>query len=256
MKKNKSPLITKSFILWIMLLSCLFPICSFAMVRYVPADYPTIQSAINASSDGDEIIVSPGRYVENINIGGKNIILRSTDPNSTAVVSTTIIDGNNSGNVVTFAGNELTTCVLAGFTITKGNAPFGGGIRGNGTRATIQNNIITGNTASRGGGLYGCNGTIQKNHITSNSATEYGGGLNMCHGVIQSNIISSNTTVSQSGASDGGGGGICDCDGIIQNNTITANSVSGAMINMGAGLYLCDGVIQNNVISGNTACLL
>ena len=111
-----------------------------ADVTNVPADYSTIQDAIDASSDGDEIIVSPGTYLENIYIHGGNITLRSTDPTSPTVVSSTIIDGNSSGTVVTFSGTETSSSTLSGFTITNGLAKMadGAGIFGDGTRATIQ----------------------------------------------------------------------------------------------------------------------
>ncbi|MCD6386466.1 hypothetical protein J7M23_11915, partial [Candidatus Sumerlaeota bacterium] len=117
--------------------ACLFvflsPVLSSAKSISVPDDYPTIQSAIDASTEGDEIIVSPGRYYEHINFNGKNIILRSTDPTSPTIVASTIIDGTHISSVVTFSGSESTSCVLSGFTITHGNAPYGGGINGNGT---------------------------------------------------------------------------------------------------------------------------
>jgi hypothetical protein len=98
----------------------LVPLLALATICYVPSQYATIQAAINASADGDEIIVSPSTYVENINFNGKNIILRSTDPTSATVVAATVIDGSAAGSVVTFSGTELTTCVLSGFTITGG----------------------------------------------------------------------------------------------------------------------------------------
>ena len=40
-------------------------------------DYTTIQAGINASTDGDEIIVFPGVYIENIDFMGKTIIVAS-----------------------------------------------------------------------------------------------------------------------------------------------------------------------------------
>jgi hypothetical protein len=174
----------------------LFATCCFqshAAIITVPGDYPTIQGAINAASDSDEIIVSPGTYYENINFGGKNIILRSTDPTNPAVVSSTIIDGNHAGSVVTFSGSESSDCVLSGFTIMNGNAPNGGGIYGNGTLAAMRDNNITSNTASvLGGGVYDCDGLIENNIVCGNLTDNHGGGLYGCDGVVISNNISNN----------------------------------------------------------------
>jgi hypothetical protein len=224
----------------IITLLAVFPLLLFSFVGYsavisVPGDYSTIQAAINAATDGDEIIVSAGTYMENVNFGGKNIVLRSIDPTNASVVTSTVIDGNNAGSVVTFSGSELTTCVLSGFTITNGYAPDGGGIYGNGCLATIQHNNITTNTAygvgpgGKGGGIAYCDGTIQSNIISGNSP----GGLQWCGGTIQRNSISKNS-----------GSGLSGCVGAVQNNIISGNS--------GAGLAGCGGTIQNNIISGNS----
>ncbi len=222
------------------------------IVITVPGDYSTIQAAINGAWYGDEIIVSPGTYVECITFDQKNIVLRSTDPTDPSVVANTIIDGNRAGGVVRFSGTEYETCVLSGFTITGGFTNIGGGILGNGTLATIQNNIISGNnvyswSASSGAGIASCNGTIQNNVISDNSAMAgvsqggIGGGLSRCNGIIQHNIISNNQT-------DYRGGGLFYCRGTIQNNTITYNSADD-----GGALFGCDGTIQNNIISFNSA---
>jgi hypothetical protein len=60
---------------------------SSAEIRYVPNEYPTIQAAINASQNGDEVVIAngvysgPGNY--NINFIGRAITVRSQsgDPN-------------------------------------------------------------------------------------------------------------------------------------------------------------------------------
>ncbi|MBN1518098.1 hypothetical protein JXA32_16170, partial [Candidatus Sumerlaeota bacterium] len=85
---------------------------AFASTLVVGAsgDYTTIQSAIDAAADGDEIIVEPGVYYENIEFNGKDIILRSTDPLDQDVVTSTVIDGQGLLPVVTFRGDEGTTC--------------------------------------------------------------------------------------------------------------------------------------------------
>ena len=236
-----------------------------AATRYVPSEYPTIQAAIDAASENDEIIVSIGTYYENIDFGGKNVILRSTDPTNPSVVGSTIIDGGHAGSVVTFSGMESPTCVLSGFTITNGSGtggalPRGGGIYGNATLATIQYNIILGNYAfppmfpgsGYGGGLYDCDGTIQCNIISGNGAScdeggAAGGGLCNCDGIIQNNVISDNLA---SGFGSSAGGGLYDCNGTIQNNTIFGNSAgSGA----GGGFSDCKGLIINCIIWQNTA---
>jgi len=82
--------------------------------------YASIQQAINDAHAGDEIVVSPGtcQYLENINFKGKDLTIRSTDPNDPAVVAATVINGGRRNSAVTFSGNEEANCVLEGFTIT------------------------------------------------------------------------------------------------------------------------------------------
>ncbi len=175
--------------------------------------FQTIQMAIDGAGDGDTVIVGQGTYLENIAFGGKNITLTSTDPLDPDVVAATIIDGNQSGPVVSFEGTEGETCVLSGFTIRNGKAEDGGGICGgtseNRTHATIHNNVISGNSW---GGLAHCDGLISRNVIIQNMG-DYGGGLYGCDGVIEHNTITGNS-----------GGGLCSCDGLIRMNTISSNT--------------------------------
>lgn len=110
--------------------------------------FKTIQECIEAAYSGDTVIVACGIYAENIHFHGKNILLRSTHPQYPDCVVNTIVGGNQAGPVVTFSGTETDACVLSGFTIQNGAAEFyGGGIYGSRTQATIENNIITGNSA-------------------------------------------------------------------------------------------------------------
>ncbi len=225
-------------------------------------DYTTIQAGIDAAVSGvDTVEVAEGTYNENINFGGKNIILTSTDPNNPAA---TIIDGG-SGSVVTFAGSETADCILRGFTITNGHTSAdGGGICGNGNQAVISNCEISGNqTRGEGGGLFDCDGVIINCTISNNSATQlpftsdvvYGGGLSQCDGLISNCIISFNYSYGTWSPimmePSGSGGGLAWCQGTISNCTITNNEVDGSY-NRGGGLYGCDGTIINCLISDNT----
>ena len=67
---------------------------AFATVINVTDDYPTIQQGIDASSDGDTVLVQPDTYVENLNFNGHNIVLGSLylTTNNNSYISTTIID--------------------------------------------------------------------------------------------------------------------------------------------------------------------
>ncbi len=76
----------------------------------VPDDYPTIQEAINAASNGDTISVRNGTYYENIAVD-KSISLRGEDRNNT------IIDGAGGSHVVNITSNNVT---LTNFTIRNG----------------------------------------------------------------------------------------------------------------------------------------
>ena len=105
----------------------------------VPADYSTVQSGINASSNGDTVLVQSGLYYENIDFGGKDILLRGFGS------QTTIIDGRDLGSVIKIESGEQNV-VIFGFTIQNGNASLGGGISiKNNSSAVIQNCIIKDN---------------------------------------------------------------------------------------------------------------
>ena len=227
-----------------------------------------IQSGIDKAAEGDTVIVAQGTYVENINFNGKNIVLRSTNPTDWKVVKETIIDGNKAGSVVTFYGTEDETCVLSGFTIWNGTGSsvpdptfpglYGGGILGVGadggttrTRATIQNNIITGNSAETGGGggLGLCYGPIRNNIIIGNSCQWWGGGIGFCNGIIENNLIAGNVAPC--------GGGISFSNAIFRNNVVVGNIAGshGPVAHIGTSSYNppLGGSVSNCIVWGNTS---
>lgn len=115
----------------------------------VPGDHPTIQAAIDAADNNDEIIVAPGTYMECIDFQGKAITLRSLDG---ALVTT--IDAAGCGRTVNCQTGEGPATVLDGFTVTGGNAPAGGGMRAVSASPTVRNCTFIGNCAVQGGAMF------------------------------------------------------------------------------------------------------
>jgi hypothetical protein len=89
------------------------------------ADFDNIQDAIDAASDGDEIIVMPGTYTSTqdghvVNMLGKAVTLRSSNPSDSDVVTATIIDGKNTRRGLACYNEETSKTIISSFTITNG----------------------------------------------------------------------------------------------------------------------------------------
>ena len=153
-------------------------------------NYTTIQEGINASTDGDTVLVYPGTYYENINFNGKNITVASLYIiiEVDSFIHQTIIDGNQEGTVVKIISGENENTLLCGFTIQNGFGSIlvgihycGGGIGIKDSNPTIKKCFIRSNKAQKGGGIYCCNShiTLSGVTITNNHATQWGGGIKL-----------------------------------------------------------------------------
>ncbi|UCC79565.1 MAG: T9SS type A sorting domain-containing protein [Candidatus Zixiibacteriota bacterium] len=247
-------------------------VTSSATIINIPADYPTIQQGIDASADGDTVLVQPGMYYENINFNGHNIVLGSLflTTGDTSYISTTIIDGNSSGTVLTFENGEDSTAVTVGFTIQNGLGysqidGAGGGITcKNNSFPTITHNMITGNVAigsqwadGIGGGVYcsNSNAIIKNNIINGNLASRgmwafgFGGGI-AC--TDNSNAIICHNSIHGNVADDYGGAIYCGNSApAIINNTISLNNAQN-----GGGIvtfYTSYPIITNTIFWGDSA---
>ncbi len=233
------------------------PVAS-AVIINIPGDYPTIQEGIDAAQNGDTVLVQPGTYVENINFNGHNIVLGSLflTTGDTSYISTTIIDGDSSGTVVTFESSEDSTAVVTGFSMQNGRAYYGaGGIYISGSSPIVRNNTISGNSTDYGGagGIYctNSNPAIINNTISGNSAYYGGNGGGIYCGsnsnaTVTGNVISGNSAFSGHHEDGGDGGGIScyNSDPTIIGNILTRNSAVS-----GGGIH-CIG--SNPEILGNT----
>ena len=216
---------------------------ALADVIHVPVDFPTIQEAIDASMNGDEIIVGHGTYEEVIDFLGKTIIVRSSGGQEV-----TIIDGNSAGTVVTCANGEGPGTTLRGFTVTDGSIwgpGSGGGMYiGPDSTVTVTDCAFYDNYGaySSAGGLYNA-GTVT---LTNCSFSENAGyvGCGMYNSGIAV-VVNCDFVNNGLGASYPFGGGLHDVGGaLVVNCLFDSNWVIG-------GEFCCTeggGVIGNSTL--------
>jgi len=258
----------------------------------VPADYSTIQAAIDAASDGDIVLIADDTYTgdgnRDLDFHGKAITVKSENgyENCTIDCQATVDDRHRG---FCFHNGEYQNSVLDGLTIINGFAPrsipegsIGGGailcynasptikncyLSGNTYHAIscdeaspkIDSCIITENTCSSGGGI-GCpsNGSplIINCTITKNTANHGGGGIYCC---LYSNPSIIDCNISDNSADGSGGAVYCMHDSYptIINSTITGNYAGyggGGLAGSGAPLNPSFiPVVTNCIISNNTA---
>jgi hypothetical protein len=201
-------------------IACLFfllfiiNITAKASVINVPADFSTIQAAINSAQSGDVVLVQAGHYSE-------TLVLKAGIALKGSGLGVTFIDGggtgNSTGSVIQIDGSG---CSIEGFTIQNANLnPFdnlGAGIDGNFFSFTARANRIR-------------NCRVGIRIIGSTSGTS---------SIIERNIIQDNP-------------GLCGIAAIsstnvqIINNTIY-NSVRGIQYTGSSFLDLINNIVMNN----------
>jgi hypothetical protein len=205
-----------------------------------PADFNTIQAAINDSNDGDTIIVSDGTYTgdgnRDIDFLGKAVTLRSENgPHNCIIDCQGSISNPHRG--FTFHSGEGPNSVLAGVTITNGYHYYGGGIYCVESSPRITNCVISDNVAPASSGFPGGFYTP-------------GGGI-YCR---DSSTTISNCIISGNQATATGGGVYCRGGSLIINNCTISDNFSHPY-SAGGGIYCNEGVmtVRNSILRGNTA---
>jgi predicted outer membrane repeat protein len=155
-------------------------------------DFSMIQPAILAAATGDEIVVHPGTYVENINFLSKDLNVHSSEG-----AATTTIDGSagapGMGSCATLSSGLTSTAVLASFTLTGGHGTLyreplddlprdtmvGGAIYCLNGNPRITQCFFQANIADYAAGIFldGADAEIAECIFEGNYAATYGGGI-------------------------------------------------------------------------------
>jgi hypothetical protein len=213
--------------------------------RHVPTEYDTIQAAINAAVDGDEVIIQPGRYTGpgnyDIDFLGKAITVRSIDPNDSNIVADTVVDCNYQGRGFRILGGP--NSILDGLTIKNSNHE---GVY-LGDSSVISRCVIINSSGSgiHSSGRFGRNPFITECTIHNNHYV----GINMYGGLtVDKCVITNNSHGGIRAYSKYGEGAFVITDCLIRGNY--ANTGAGIMLHSSSPT---NAVIKNCLITGNLA---
>ena len=246
----------------------------------------SIQDAINASSDGETIIVAPGTYAS-----------IAMPPHSIHIVSqsgpeVTIIDAEEIGVAVLCENtNDSASLYLTGFTLTRGTGYlvpvdigqdlFGGGglvvynaklhldncivkenhswgWAGGGVLCafgdlTITNSVIHDNSAHYGGGLNVFRGAVlcDNVHFHSNIGTApyAGGGVDIWspnEDILDNQVILRNVLIEDNYSTDGSNNGIYNGGKLVVSNTVTQSILNAGWISFDPEFGASDLVINGD----------
>jgi hypothetical protein len=200
--------------------------CSNASICIQVCGGSSIQEAVDTANPGDTIIVSDGTYTENVKID-KSLNIKGSGPE-------TIVDGNRLGPVFTIGKTDPNVkVVLSGLNIVNGKSSAGGGgVINNGT-TTIEDSILSRNSAFEDGGAVINYGrlTVIGSDISLNTALGNGGGIsNYGKAEVKESIVSKNMAACC-------GGGIANKNIITVINSNVSENRANAIIGGVGGIF-------------------
>lgn len=224
--------------------------------------FALIQDAMTAAKPGDEVWVAANTYTETVAVKsgvglyGGFVGTETSRTQRDWRGNATIIDANLAGSCISVGTDALTNTIVDGFTLTNGQAAYGGGVYINKGTPIIRHCLITKCTATNtswgGGGIFldSASAYILGNTIRNNSAALDAGGIYISGATptIKDNTIFSNTA----GRYGGGIRGRAHA-GTIANNTIEDNIAYGGDA---SAIWLNEGAwptVVNNIIAFNSA---
>jgi len=184
--------------------------CTIYVVRSDGSgDFPTIQAAINAVTDGDIIELADGTFTgpgnRDIGWGSNMITVRSQSDNPLACIIDCQGSAGDPHHGFSCGNEEANQSLLRGVTVRNGYAVYGGGFLMN-EAVRIEHCVFTGNTAERGGAVAGMGpvgtGMITDCVMTGNHATIDGGAIywSMADANVTSCLFAENSAAGRGGA--------------------------------------------------------
>jgi hypothetical protein len=234
-----------------------------------------IQDAVDASTNGDLVLVTNGVYAA----GGRSSRISFVTNRVTVTNAVTVQSVNGPGSTViqgyqvpgTVASTNAVRCVqlgngafLSGFTITNGEAGIGndvngGGVAGSGFGAVISNCVVIGNicggagggavsvtalscvfVGNLGGGGGATDGANLVNCFVTNNSAGWAGGVLGCKAT---NCLFANNSATNYGGASG--------FSTLVNCTVTGNSLQAGHGGNGGGSY--NDTVFNCIVYNNTA---
>ncbi len=224
----------------------------------VPADFPTIQAAVNAAVTGDTVVVADGTWAgpgnRDVHLLGVDIVIRSENGPERCIIDCEGTTEQPYRGFLIQSGESRAT-EIQGFTIRRGatlpgaiDDQFnGGGIRILGSSPTIRNCVFEDNLSGCwGGALYAAHGgapLVTGCIFRNNYSDDDGGGIFIWNNsqleVTNSLFVGNEARVT--------GGAITAFDAIIMRNV----TIVGSEAQFGSAVYAFGGEISNSIVWGN-----
>lgn len=230
---------------YLMLLATVLVLCLPSLARAatlnVPSSaYPTIQSAVNAASNGDTVLLADGTYTgdgnRDIDFGGKNLTVTSQHGATSTIINcggyaSTDGSGNHRGF---YLHSGETSAVISRLTVRNG----------------YEGSVAQGVFGGLGGGVavvYGSSGTLTDCMVTTSKAFNDGSGVFNSGTVTLSRCTLTGNSASFTRSVGGGAGFSNTGTAVMTNCTVSGNFSDGGSIENANDLTMTNCVVTDNI---------